>query len=192
MRRSAKMVFAVGCLLILCSLALLAVSRMRVRQAREGNAEILQIMEEILPESREGVSDTYRNMEMPALEIDGEDYVALLEIPAFGMKLPVSAAWDPQNVALHPCRFWGTVYDGSLIVGGYDQSGQFDFFDRIQDGATVTVTDMTGGKFSYAVERVERSDSAEAEVLMDSEADLTLFVRDAYLLEYIILRCVEK
>ena len=91
MRRSAKMVFAVGCLLILCSLALLAVSRMRVRQAREGNAEILQIMEEILPESREGVSDTYRNMEMPALEIDGEDYVALLEIPAFGMKLPVSA-----------------------------------------------------------------------------------------------------
>ena len=192
MRRSAKAVFALGCVLILCSLALLAVSQLRVKRGQEIAAKVVETMETILPERREGLSDTYRNMEMPALEIDGEDYVALVEIPAFGVRLPVSGSWEKAKVISCPCRFWGTVYDGSLIVGGYDQPGQFDCFDRVQDGTAVTVTDMTGAEFSYAVERVERSDSAEAEKLMDSAADLTLFVRDAYLLEYIILRCVEK
>lgn len=190
MRRSAKAAFAVGCLLILGSLGLLAATQLRVRQAREENAEILRVMEEVLPPRREGLADTYRNMEMPALEIGGEDFAALLEIPAFGVTLPVSNHWEKGDVTLRPCRFWGTVYDGSLIVGGADQPGQFDCFDRIPNGANVTVTDMTGAEFSYAVARVERSDSARAEVLLDEEAELTLFVRDAYSLEYIILRCV--
>ena len=46
--------------------------------------------------------------------------------------------------------------------------------------------------FSYVVERVDRSSTAQADVLMNEESDLTLFVRDAQLLEYIILRCVMK
>jgi len=40
--------------------------------------------------------------------------------------------------------------------------------------------------------RVDRSDSAREEILTDKDSDLTLFVRDAQLLEYIILRCVVK
>ena len=188
MRRSAKAAFWAGCLLILGSLGLLIVFQVRAHRAREANAEIVRTMEAILPAPREGAADTYRNMEMPVLEIGGEDFVALLEVPAFGLALPVGADWGAEQA--HPCRFWGSVYDGSFIVGGYDQAGQFDFFDRILDGAAVTVTDMTGAVFSYVVERVERSDSAEAEVLMDSGAELTLFVRHAHLLEYITLRCV--
>jgi len=129
---------------------------------------------------------------MPALELHGADFIALLEIPAYGLKLPVCSMWDKEAVMSYPCRFYGSTYDGTLIVGGYDQAGQFDFFDRIQDGAAVTVTDMTGSTFSYAVALVERSDSAQAEILLDDTADLTLFVRDAQGLEYILLRCVAK
>lgn len=192
MRRNGKLFFAAGCLLVLCSVALLAFFRFRTEQARKTTAEIVQTLESILPARREGVMDSFQDMDMPALELDGEDFVAVVDIPAFGVTLPVCARWDEGKVTSYPCRFWGTVYDGSLIVGGYDQPGQFDFFDRIPDGAVVTVTDMTGGEFTYAVERVERSRSAQAEVLMDDTADLTLFVRDAYLLEYIILRCAAK
>jgi len=192
MRRSGKVFFAVGFLLILCSFSLLAFSHFRTQRAQKNVAEIVQTLESILPARTEGVMDSFQDMDMPALELDGEDFVAVVDIPAFGVTLPVCARWDEGKVTSYPCRFWGTVYDGSLIVGGYDQPGQFDFFDRIPDGAVVTVTDMTGGEFTYAVERVERSRSAQAEVLMDDTADLTLFVRDAYLLEYIILRCAAK
>ncbi|MBR5470898.1 MAG: hypothetical protein IKU81_02115 [Oscillibacter sp.] len=192
MKRSGKVMFLIGCLLIISSLGLLIFSQIRTGQIQKENHELVQTIETILPERRAGIKDTYRNMEMPALEVGGEDFVALLEIPSFGCKLPVFGSWEKGKVSSHPCRFWGTVYDGTLIVGGADQSGQFDFFDRISNDAAVTVTDMTGSTFSYVVERVEHSDSAQAEVLMDNEADLTLFARDARMLDYIILRCVEK
>lgn len=192
MRRNGKVMVLIGFLLVLSSLVFLLSSQLRMKHAVRANHEIVQTMETILPERRQGVKDPDRNTEMPALEIGDEDYIALLEIPAFGLKLPVCDSWDKGKVASHPCRFWGTVYNGSLVIGGYDQSGQFDFFDCIYNGAVVTVTDMTGSEFSYVVNRVDHSTSAQAEVLMDGEADLTLFVRDAGLLEYIILRCVVK
>ena len=192
MARRSKLFIAVGCLLILGSLGLLVTSHFRAKQAREKTVEIVREMNEILPSPREGVMDTWLDMEMPALELDGEDFIALVDIPALGVTLPVAGSWDAGKVNSYPCRFWGTVYDGSFIVGGADQPGQFAGFDRIFDGSAVTVTDMTGAEFSYVVDRVERSKSAQAEVLMAGEADLTLFARDAYSLEYVILRCVAE
>lgn len=192
MRKNGKAIFILGGLLIMSSLALLLMLQVRRTQAERSNAEIVRTMETILTDRKQGAKDFDRDPEMPALEIQGEDFIALLEIPAYGLKLPVGNSWDKGTVLVHPCRFYGSAYDGTLIIGGYDQRGQFDFFDQIQDGAAVTITDMTGSTFSYALNRVERSDSAQAEILMDDTADLTLFVRDAQGLEYIILRCIGK
>jgi len=192
MRRIGKVSFILGCLLIAGGLTLLLVWQTKTKQAVRSNAEIVQTMERILPERRQETQDPGWTIDMPALEIGGEDFIALLEIPAYGLKLPVCGVWDKDTVVSHPCRFCGTAYNGSLVLGGSDQPGQFDFFDVIQNGADITVTDMTGGVFSYVVERVDRSDSAQAEILADAAWDLTLFVRDAQLLEYIILRCVVK
>lgn len=192
MRKTGKIIFVLGCLLIVCSLVLLIFLQTRTKQAEHTNAEIVQTMETILTDRKEGTKDFDRDPEMPALEINGEDFIGLLEIPAYGLKLPIGSMWDKETVLSYPCRFYGSAYDGSLIIGGYDQSGQFDFFDRIQTGTAIAITDMTGSTFSYTVNRIDRSNSAEAEVLINSEADLTLFVRDAQGLEYILLRCVAK
>jgi len=192
MRKTDKAILILGGLLIGCSLALLVLLQVRTTQAERANAEIVRTMETILTDRREGTKDPERETEMPALELQGEDFIALLEIPSYGLKLPVCSTWDKGKVISYPCRFHGSAYDGTLVVGGYDQSGQFDFFGRIYPGAAVTLTDMTGSTFSYEVARVDRSGSAPAEILLDGDADLTLFVRDAQALEYLILRCVEK
>ena len=192
MRKSSRFFLIAGCLLIIGSFGLLAASRIHAEQARRENAAVVEQIAAIIPERSAGVMDTYLHMEMPALQINGQDYIGIVEIPSFGLTLPVYSSWDAEKVSSFPCRFWGTVYDGSLIIGGADQSGQFDCFDRIQDGSTVTVTDMTGGEYVYTVARVDRSKSAQADVLMDDSMDLTLFVRDAYNLNYIIVRCASK
>ena len=192
MKRRANLFLVIGCLLVAGSLALLAYSRIHSAQAQKRNAEVVAQITTILPGRIDGVMESYSNMEMPAMQIGGEDYIGLLEIPAFGLTLPIGSSWDAGKVTSYPCRFWGTVYDGSLVVGGADQTGQLDCLDQIWDGGVVTVTDMTGSVFRYMVSRVERSKSAQAEVLLDDAADLSLFVRDAYNLEYIIVRCVTK
>jgi len=189
MRRSSKIFVLAGCLLIIGSFALLAASRLHAARAQRENAEVIRQIEAIIPARSPGIMDEYLDMEMPALQINGQDYIAVVEIPGFGVKLPVGGSWDAGQVTSFPCRFWGTVYNGSLVLGGADQTGQFDCLDQIGNGSIVTVTDMTGGEFTYVVTRIGRSKSAQAEILLDNEADLTLFVRDAYNFNYIIVRC---
>lgn len=191
MRKSGKIILTLGCLLMAGGLVLLLVAGLQNRRADRQNAAVLAALETVLPDRREGLWEPDRTTEMPALELLGRDYIALLEIPAYGLRLPVRSAWDSREAEARPCRFFGTAYNGSLVIGGYDRAGQFDFFDRIMEGTEIRVTDMTGAVFAYRVSRVDRSDSADAGVLA-GRADLTLFVRDAQLLQYILLRCEGK
>lgn len=192
MNKIRKGILVIGCLLIVSGVSLLTLFCVRINSANRRNDEIVHIINTILPERRDGNQEPGRDTNMPVLEIQEESLIALLEIPSYGLALPVGEKWNKSKITSYPCRFRGTAYDGSLVIGGSDQSGMFDFFDRIYEGTAVKVTDMTGTQFSYVVDRIDRSKSAEAEILVDYNADLTLFVRDAQLLEYIILRCLEK
>lgn len=190
MQKIGKICLIAGCLLIAGSLALFLSVRIGTAQAQKQNTQMVQTIHGMLPPMQPGITDQFTNMSMPTLEIDGEDYTGLIEIPALGVTLPLADKWDKRTAMKHPCRFAGTVYDSTLIVGGADRPGQFAGFDMIQPGSTVTVTDMTGWTFDYVIHRIDRSSAVSEEVLKAGNADLTLFVRNAYGLDYILLRCV--
>ena len=178
-----------GGILIVASLGMVLFMQIRADRAVENAARLTETIRSILPPARPGVMDDYTTMDMPVLQIGGQDFCGLVEIPAYGVTLPVYDSWDTAKLSAHPCRFWGSAYDGSLIIGGADQAGQFDFFDRIDNGVVVTFTDVTGAEFDYTIDVVERYDSIPADILAEEEPGLTLFVRDAYQLHYILLRC---
>lgn len=190
MSKRHKIYQILGCLLILCGMGILLFSQLHAQKAQAEAAQITEKICAILPPRSAGMMEVYSCAQMPVLQIDGKDFSGLVEIPAFGVTLPIYSTWDSAKVTSYPCRFGGTVYDGSLIVGGADQQGQFDFLDRIQLGAIIKVTDMTGAEYVYTVTRVDRSKSAESEILMDEGSDLTLFARDTYSLDYLMVRCV--
>lgn len=192
MHKFGKLCMVVGFLLIFGGLALFLTVRLGTSHAQKTNAAVVETIQGLLPPSQPGVTDQYSDMSMPALEIAGKDYAALLEIPALGVTLPVAHAWNKWDVENQPCRFDGTVYDSTLVIGGADRAGQFAGFDLLELGDTITVTDMTGAAFVYVIDGIDRTSSVSAEVLMDETADLTLFVRSAYALDYILLRCIVR
>ena len=175
--------------LILCGLLALQVNYWMGQRAQTENKQAVQQIQAILPPRTPGVTDHYSDMQMPSLQVGGMDYVALIEVPKFGVQMPVRSQWSRLQVGSCPCRFYGTVYDGSLVVGGDHSEGQFAFLSQIQNGDAVLVTDMTGAQFAYRVSMIYRADSASAEELMDEGYDLTLFARNSAGLEYIIVRC---
>ena len=189
MRRLGKIITVLGLVLVLGGLATVITTEVLSRNSEKTAQKIVEQLNTLLPEKSEGVMENYSNNLMPVLEIEGKDVCATVNIPDFSVTLPVLNVWDKASVKL-PCRFEGNLYNGSLIIGGSDQKGQFDFFDKIEDGSTVTVTDMSGAVFNFTVDRVERRKSAEKQVLESENADLTLFVRDKLSMEYIIVRCV--
>lgn len=178
-----------GICLIICSLALLGGSKLLAFKAQSLTASVVEEIEALLPERMEGSMEEYTNMNMPVIQIDGQDFSGLIEVPAFGVTLPIFNTWDSAKITSFPCRFYGSTYDGSLVIGGSDQSGQFDFCSKIDLGAYVCVTDMTGAEFDYRVTKISRSKTADAEVLVNDQPGLTLFVRDQYSLDYIVVRC---
>ena len=182
-------VFVLGICLVVISFALIVGLQIRTHLGAKESQKVVTRMNELLSERSEGVPGTYSNLNMPILEINDIDYVALIEIPSLNLSLPVADVWNSKKLYRSPARFYGSCYDHSLVIGGADNSYQFSFCDKIDNGTVIIVTDMTGTQFSYTVSRVDRSKSAESNWLISGDYDLTLFCRDTYSMEYIAVRC---
>ena len=189
-KRKFPLLLVLGICLILASVSLVLAFQIRMHMGVQHSQKILSIMEQLLPERSPGVPGIYLTSGMPVLEIENVDYVAMLEVPSFGIALPVADQWDSNKLFQSPSRFFGSAYDNSLIIGGVDDPRQFGFCDKIEHGAQITVTDMTGAQFTYTVSSVDRAKHADAQWLMDADCDLTLFCHDIYSMEYIAVRCV--
>ena len=182
-------VLVLGICLVVISFALIVGLQIRTHLGANESQKVVTRMNELLSERIEGVPRTYPNLNMPILEINDIDYVALIEIPSLNLSLPVADVWNSQKLYNSPARFYGSCYDHSLVIGGADNSYQFSFCDKIDNGTVIIVTDMTGTQFSYTVSRVDRSKSAESNWLISRDYDLTLFCRDALSMEYVAVRC---
>lgn len=190
MKQKFTLLQILGIGLILSGALLLLFSQLRMQSARKRTAAVTAQMAALLPERTPGIPGSYTDPAMPVLEINGVDYVALLDIPAVGSRLPVSSQWDDRNLDQSPCRFWGSSYEESLVIGGSDSPGQFDFCGRIHPGAAVILTAMNGEEFHYTIRRIDRAKHAESQWLLQDSYDLTLFTRGAFSMEYIAVRCV--
>lgn len=176
------------CLILAGALTLVGFQVQAKFAAREART-IYDRIADMLPPRTPGLPGLFADSSMPVLELEGTDFCGILEIPAYGTRLPIGNQWRGSDTRKYPCRFRGSVYDNTLVIGGSDQTGQLPFCDRIQIGERITVTDLTGMEFSFFLTRVDRSKSPEAVWLTESGKDLTIFVRDASSLEYLALRC---
>lgn len=190
MKRRIPWLRILGICLIVFSLCLVVFVQLQLQSGTKNCRKVAGEMSKLLPDRAAGVLEMYPDADMPVLEINGIDYVALIEIPSIGIALPVADKWDSTKLSKSPARFFGSIYDKSLIVGGADYPQQFGFCDDIEHGAVITVTDMTGAQFSYSVIRIDRAKHAETQWLQNEKYDLTLFCRNTYSLEYIAVRCI--
>ncbi len=178
-----------GILLIVGAVSLTVFQSVGQRMTAESNGEIVKQLFALMPTVHSGPRDDRVDMTMPMLEIDGENFVGILEIPLYEKQLPVCGGWSRHKVSSFPCRYDGNLYDGSLIIGGSDGAGQFDFMKTISMGDFVFLTDMMGGRYCYRVDWVEKTSDASAENLRSDGADLVLFARNSYSLDYTVVQC---
>lgn len=178
----------VGCALILCSLVLLLGRQFSLHRSAETAAKHTDTIRRLLPEFTNAAPETRYNNTMPVLSVEKVDYVGLISFPAHDSELPVRAEWNGRLYS--PCRYDGSIYDGSLIVGANTQKGQYDFFHEIGVTDTVFFTDMTGNRYSLEVSDILYRTGASESILYSEKSDLTLFIKNLNeLREYIIVYC---
>lgn len=115
------------------------------------------------------------NMDMPVETIDGIDYIGVLRIPVLKLELPVISQWSYPNLKLAPCRYSGSAYLNNLIICAHNYTSHFGDLKNLQNGDTVTFTDMDGNVFHYEVERLETLMPTDIEEMENGDWDLTLF-----------------
>lgn len=102
---SRLLLLAGAVLLAAAGFALLGARQKTARQAELSDS--LRDMQALLSEPAAGVTGDRTDGEMPQLELNGRDYIGLLELPERGITLPVAADWDTGLFSFHPARYNG-------------------------------------------------------------------------------------
>ncbi len=187
--RFSTITFLIGVLLLAASIALLLFSQMKQTEAARDTAKAVMQLCNLVPEVHDEIADDRVNMTMPAMEVEGISFCGIIEVPIYNTELPIRESWDKSSALSVPCKYLGSIYDGSLIIGGSDKKGQFDFMQQITNGDCVYITDMVGGKYSYMVSVVKKSSDVSTNYLTGIDADLVLFARNTYSMDYTVVGC---
>lgn len=115
------------------------------------------------------------NREMPLVEIEGYQYIGVLEVPSIELELPIMSTWDDEKLKITPCRYKGSVYQNNMIIAGHNYRSHFNPLKKFVGGEEVIFTDVEGNKFTYVVDDVETMKGTEVERMEAGEWDLTLF-----------------
>ena len=115
------------------------------------------------------------DMEMPEMEIEGNDYIGTLEIPDLDLSLPVMGDWSYPKLKIAPCRYNGSAYQGGLVIAAHNYSRHFGRLNQLQPGAQVKFTDIDGNVFEYKVAENQNLEPAAIEEMTDRGWDLSLF-----------------
>ena len=112
---------------------------------------------------------------MPTINIDGNEYIGVLDIPALGIRLPVMGDWSYPKLRTAPCRYIGSVYDDDLVICGHNYQRHFGGLKNLTAGDTVMFTDEGGNVSSYTVTEVVQLSGTALGEMKAGDWDLTLF-----------------
>ena len=182
-----KICVLMGIALIVAGIVVTVFWLCRVNRAFKMSEYYVTSLNSIIPEPVGAVPESRRDNTMATLSVDGIDFVGILEMPRFESALPVCEDWG--SVSKYPCRFDGSVYDRTLKIGLTSQKGQFDFYREISVGDAVSFIDAEGNRFGYRVSDIRYEKSASLDALTAKDSSLTLFVKNMYSREYIVIFC---
>lgn len=176
-----------GCLLIAGALVAVVWWQVSAKIYADRINGYLDTLTKLMPPSQSAVLESRTDNRMPSAHVDGNDFIGILEFQETGCAFPVGGNWGKSEQ--FPCRYYGSVYDGSLVIGATNQSGQITFAKELSVGNTIFLTDMTGNRYRYSVTDIVYRDHANNDVLISQSDDLTLFIKNIYAFEYMIVKC---
>ena len=174
------------CLLVVGAIVLIS-WQWNIHSSMQKTESYVQTLRTLMPNPQGAVPEERRDNAMSIFSIEGTDFVGILEIPRYESSLPVCADWG--HLTKYPCQFNGSVYDRTMQIGATSQKGQYDFYREISIGDTILFTDMEGNRYTYEVTNLRYEKHSNQTVLERDDSALTLFIKNVYDFEYLIVSC---
>lgn len=196
-RKYAWCMIVLGTMLLLAALFLVLYNVHTDRESGAASVEILQELKEEISEHtspteetvyippQEDLYEEYESQEAtepteptdPVMELDGRQYVGVLQIPSLDVELPILYEWSYPNLRLAPCRYHGAAAAGNLVIAAHNYRSHFGNIESLNTGDLIQFTDMTGKVYTYEVIHTEMIGGNDAPAMREGaeEWDLTLF-----------------
>lgn len=182
-----KVCVLVGMALLVVGALVLTCWQWNIHSGAQKSERYVETLRALMPEPQSTYPEEQGDNRVPVLSVNGIDFIGILEMPRYEISLPVSAEWG--RVTRYPCRFSGNVYDKTLQIGATTQKGQYDFYREISVGDIVNFTDTQGNCYTYTVTNLRYEKHADQTALNRAESALTLFIKNVYDFEYLIVYC---
>ena len=186
---------ALGLVLVLGAVALAGYNFWEDNQVTQATSHVLQQMDPQILATREDVWEPTQpednlmllpqenlpfyvlnpQLEMPVENIDGRDYVGVLEIPTLTLTLPIINEWSYSGFRVAPCRYSGSAYTDDLVIAAHNFNSHFGKLKNLPLGSLVCFTDMDGNRFVYEVVAAETLPPTAVEEMTSGEWGLSLF-----------------
>lgn len=109
------------------------------------------------------------------MKIDGNRYIGYIELPTLNLSLPVMSDWSYPKLRIAPCRYFGSVYDNTLVILAHNYARHFGSINKLSIGDPVQFVDANGNIYSYTVAKLETLEKYDVNEMIQSDYDLSLF-----------------
>ena len=168
-RKIGRLCMVLGAVLILCAAGLLGYNRWDAARAEKASQEVLgeleQTMQKTITEHRQENETAAPQpvldpaQEMTTVEVEGQDYIGVLSIPAAGLELPVMAQWSYAGLKVAPGRYSGTTYADDLVLCGHNYAKHFSPIKWLaNDRCGRSALELRGGERGYFAAHPDRGD----------------------------------
>lgn len=169
-RRVALALIVAGTALLVGALSLFAWTRWDEARAADSASAV---MEGLRPQV--GTVEAEGDDPLPRAYVDGNWYIGYLDVPALGLELPVMTTWSYDQLRVAPCRYFGSVETGNLVIAGYNYAAHFSRISDLRTGDAVSFVGMDGTAYDYEVADVEVLAATAVDEMTAGEYGLTLF-----------------
>ena len=115
------------------------------------------------------------DFEQKVVNIDGNDYMGIIEIPSLNLQLPVANTWSYKIMKKSPCRYSGSIENDNLVISAHSYKSQFGNIGNLSYGDTLILTDINSNTYIYEVAVVEVLSPTDVDEMINSDFDLTLY-----------------
>ena len=177
-----------GVCCLISSLGLIAYNRWEEENAQDVSMNILQDVQENMPEitreestSEESKQDESEEIsvdipkEMLATQVDGYDCIGVLSIPVLELELPVLTDWSYAKLKIAPCHYFGSYYEKDFVIAAHNYQSHFGRLSELQPKDLVLFTDISGTVYCYEVVLLETLPANATEEMITSGFDLSLY-----------------
>lgn len=197
--KKSTMLMGLGLLLIAAAFVLMVYTQWDENRARSVTEAVVEELRPMVDTAeaktaeqpwRQPEYEAFPDREMPVVEIGGELYIGILEIPALELTLPVMSQWSYSNLNTAPCRYQGTVYRNDLVIAAHNYWCHFGQLKNLLSGDEITFTDADGNRYLYQVLDMEVVQPTAIEEMCTGDWDLTLFTCTYGGKSRLALRCI--